>query len=80
MVTFMFKLTGPLLIYCLDKGKTISAQTYIEDFLKPIVSAIEKQLPTSGSKYLKILHKNANNINYLQKTTAVNTKLIPDET
>ena len=41
-VTIMFKSTGGLLIHCLDKGKIISAQTYIENRLKS-VSAIEKQ-------------------------------------
>ena len=59
MLTVMFKSTGPLLIHCLDKGETISAQSYIEYCLKPVVSAIEKQRPTSGTKNMKILHDNA---------------------
>ena len=46
-------------MHCLDKGKTISAQTYIEDWLKPVVGAIEKQLLTSGTKNMKILNDNA---------------------
>ena len=58
MITVMFKSTGPLLIHCLDKEKTISARTYVEDCLKP-VSAIEKQRPTSGTKNMKISHDNA---------------------
>ena len=59
MVTVMFKSTGPLLIHCLNKGETITAKTYIEDCLKPVVRAIEKQRPMSGTKNMKILHDNA---------------------
>ena len=50
MVTAMFKLSG-LLTHCLDKGKTISTQTYIKDFLKTVVSAIEKQSLVMHQKY-----------------------------
>ena len=32
---------------------------YIEDCLKPVVSTIEKQRPTQGTKNIKILHENA---------------------
>lgn len=59
MVTIMFKSTGPLLVHCLDKGKTMSAQTYIEDCLKPVVCAIQKQRSKTGTKSMKILHDNA---------------------
>ena len=34
------KSIAPPLTYCVDKGKTINVQTYIEDCLKPVVSAI----------------------------------------
>ena len=58
--TVMCKSTDPLLINSLGKGKIKSPQTYIEDCLEPVVSAIEKQRPTSGTKNMEILHETQN--------------------
>ena len=46
--------------YCVsDKGEEINNQYYIENFLKPVVKALENDCPKCGAIYLKILHDNA---------------------
>ena len=42
-----------------DKSATMTSKSYIEDWLKQLVSNIMKQRPVSGTKKLKFHHDNA---------------------
>ena len=59
MVSIFFKSTGPLIIDCLDSGKTITAKYYRDKILGPARQAVIGERPTSGLKHMNILHDNA---------------------
>jgi len=59
MITVFFKSTGPVLVDCMERGKTITAAYYVKNCLKPLVKALKKERPTSGTKSMKMLHDNA---------------------
>ena len=73
MFSIMFRANGPVHISYLDKGKTITHQSYIKDFLVPMVSNINNERLVYGCKNLKFHHYNArphiqkNVLNYLDK-------------
>ena len=43
----------------LDKGKTIDQYSYLNDCLKPLLTALNKPRPTIGTKNIKFHHYNA---------------------
>ena len=53
MVSIMFRKAGVDNITYWGRGQTITAESYIEDCLKPLVKCINRQRPTYGSKNLK---------------------------
>jgi transposase len=55
----------------MEKGKTITSQFYIENSLDPIIAAINKERPTSGTKNMKFHHDNTRP----HVTAAVKTRL-----
>ena len=59
MFSIFFKSTGALHISYMDNGKTITANAYIEDSLKPLFKAVARQRPKSGLEKIKLLHDNA---------------------
>jgi len=59
MVTIFFKSTGPLYIGLMNKGETIDADYYIKRSLSPMITALNKDRPKSGTDNVKILHDNA---------------------
>jgi len=59
MYSIFFKTTGLVHIDCLESGKTITGNYYIENCLKPVVKEINKQRSTSGTTNMKFLHDNA---------------------
>jgi len=59
MVTVFFRSSGVVSLSYLDKGKSINNISYVEDCLKPLVTAIEDVRPTLGCKNLKFHHDNA---------------------
>ena len=59
MFSISFKSSGPLHVDCMDRGRTIDHQYYIDNCLTPTVKMIKEQRPTSGVKNMKILHANA---------------------
>ena len=71
MSSIFFKSNGPVLIHCVDEGKTIDHNYYIENCLKPVVKEIQKQRRSAGTKGVKLLEDNARThihsdvINYL---------------
>ncbi|CAF4330992.1 unnamed protein product, partial [Rotaria sp. Silwood2] len=50
---------SPVLIHCVDKGKTIDHNYYTENCLKPVVKEIREQRKSNGTKGIKLLHDNA---------------------
>ncbi len=58
MFTIFFRTSGVVNISYLDNGKTKDYQTYIEVWLKPLVSPLKEQRPLDGRKNLKY-HFNA---------------------
>jgi len=59
MVSVFFKSTGLVHILCLEKGQTTNARSYIKNCLRPFVSTINEQKPTSVTKNMKFHHDNA---------------------
>jgi histone-lysine N-methyltransferase SETMAR len=59
LFSIFFKSNGPVLIHCVDEGKTIDHNYYIENCLKPVVKEIWKQRRSAGTKGIKLLHDNA---------------------
>jgi [histone H3]-lysine36 N-dimethyltransferase SETMAR len=59
MFTIFFKTSGVVSITYLDKGKTIDAQTYINESLKSLVKALKRQRPSTGADFQKFHHDNA---------------------
>lgn len=59
MFVVFFKSTGPILVHCVDKGKTIDHQYYIEHCLSPVFEELRRQRPASGTRGIKLLHDNA---------------------
>lgn len=59
LITVLFKSTGTLHVDCVPKGGTINAGYYVKNCLTPLVAAIQKDRPTSGTKSMKLLHDNA---------------------
>jgi [histone H3]-lysine36 N-dimethyltransferase SETMAR len=59
MISVFFKSTGPVLIDCLERGKTIDNKYYIENCLKPAIKTVKELRVKSGTTNLKILHDNA---------------------
>ena len=49
-----FKSTGPLLIHCVERGKTVDDQYCIENCLQPVIEEIKKQRPRSGTHVIKL--------------------------
>ena len=58
-MSIFFKSNGPVLIHCVDEGKTIDHNYYIEICLKPVVKEIWKQRRSAGTKGINLLHDNA---------------------
>ena len=56
MFTLFHRTSGVVNISYLDKGKTKDYQTYIEVWLKPLVSTFKEQRSLNGSKNLKFYH------------------------
>ena len=69
--SIFFKPNGPVLIHCVDGGKIIDHNYYIENCLKPVVKEIWKQRRSASIKGIKLLEDNARShihsdvINYL---------------
>ena len=59
MFTIFYRTSGVVNISYLDKGKTNDYQTYIEVWLKHLVSTLKEQRPMYGTKNLKFHHDNA---------------------
>lgn len=59
MFSITFKSTGVLHIECVEKGKTITGDYYLNNCLKPTVGEINKQRPSSGTTNMKMLHDGA---------------------
>ena len=59
MVSILFRKAGVDYITYWGRGQTITAQSYIEDCLKPLVQCINQQRPTYGTKNLKFHQDNA---------------------
>jgi hypothetical protein len=59
MVSIFFRTSGVEHITYWDKNKTIDAESYISDCLKPIVNILERQRKQSGIKNLKFHRDNA---------------------
>jgi [histone H3]-lysine36 N-dimethyltransferase SETMAR len=59
LFSIFFKSNGPVLIHCVDEGKTVDHNYYIENCLKPVVKEIWKQRKVAGTKGIKLLHDNA---------------------
>jgi len=72
MFSVFFKSTGVVHIDCMEKGETITSQYYIENSLDPVIAAINKERPTSGTKNMKFHHDNAGP----HVTAAVKTRLV----
>ena len=49
MFSILFKSYGVEHVSYLDKGKTIDQYSYLNGFLKPLVTALNKQRPTIGT-------------------------------
>ena len=54
-----FKPNGPVLIHCVDEGKTIDHNYYIENCLKHVIKEIWKQRRLADTKGMKLLEDNA---------------------
>ena len=59
MFCIFFKSTCPIHVTYLSKGETVDALYYIEHCIKPVVKAINRQRPKSGTLHMKFLHDNA---------------------
>jgi histone-lysine N-methyltransferase SETMAR len=59
LFSIFFKSNGPVLIHCVDEGKTTDHNYYIENCLKPVIKEIWKQRKSSGTNGIKLLHDNA---------------------
>ena len=57
--SIFFKSNDPVLIHCVDEGKTRDYNCYIENCLKPVVNEICKQRRLAGTKGIKLLEDNA---------------------
>lgn len=59
MVCIFFRTSGAEQVTYWEKGKTVDAESYIEDCLKPLVSNIRRQRKCTGTTNLKFHHDNA---------------------
>ena len=59
MLNIFFRTSGVVNISYLDKRKTKDYQTYIEVWLKPLVSTLKEKNLVYGTKNLKLFHFNA---------------------
>ena len=59
LVCLFFKTTGVVLLSYLERGKTITHESYINDCLDPLIKEINKLRPTDGIKNIKLHHDNA---------------------
>jgi histone-lysine N-methyltransferase SETMAR len=59
MFSIFFRTTGAVHLSYVDGGKTIDANTYIEDCLKPVFKVVAKQRPKSGLQKIKFFYDNA---------------------
>jgi histone-lysine N-methyltransferase SETMAR len=72
LFSIFFKSTGVISISYVDEGKTFDHKWYIENNLKPMVNALNRERPISGTKNVKFHHDNARPhihksvINYLE--------------
>ncbi len=53
MFTIFFKSTGPVIIDCMDKDKSIDSKHYIENCLKRAIAEVGRQRPAFGATNLK---------------------------
>ena len=54
MFSIFFKSNGVVHVSYLDKGKTIDQYSYLNDCLKPLVTALNKKRPTIGTNFIMI--------------------------
>ena len=59
MFSIFFKSTGVVYVSYSDKDKTIGQYSYHNDRMKPLVTALNKQRPTIGSKNIKFHYDKA---------------------
>ena len=59
MFCIFFKTTGPVIVRHFEQGVTINNKTFKSNCLYPLVNALNKQRPTSGTKNIKIHYDNA---------------------
>lgn len=59
MFSIFFKTNGVVHISYLERGMTIDHKSYLDDCLKPLVKALNKQRPISSTKNVKFHHDNA---------------------
>jgi hypothetical protein len=59
MFSIFFKTSGAVYISYMDKGKTINAESYINDCIKPMFKEVIKQRPSCGLAKIKFHHDNA---------------------
>ena len=59
LVCLFFKTTGVVLLSYLERGKTITHESYINDCLDPLIKELNKLRPTDGIKNIKLHHDNA---------------------
>ena len=59
MYSIFFKTTGLVHLDCMEQGKTITSNYYVNNCLNPVLKEIIKQRPTSGATNMKFLHDNA---------------------
>ena len=57
--SIFFKSNVSVLMHCVDEGKTIDHNYYIENYLKSVVKEIWKQRMSAGTKGIKFLEDNA---------------------
>jgi hypothetical protein len=56
MFSISSRATGAVHLSYVDGGKTIVANTYIEDCLKPVLNIVREQRPKSGLEKIKFRH------------------------
>ena len=54
----IFKTTGPVLIYHVDRGDTINHRYYIDNCLEPLIEEIRKHRSACGTHTIKLYHDN----------------------
>jgi histone-lysine N-methyltransferase SETMAR len=59
MFSVFFRATGLVHISVMQDGGTITAQSYIENSLDPVIREIKRQRPASGTTNMKFHHDNA---------------------